>query len=216
MVLEEAGMDDYSFVYMEGSHKYHDQFFRDHPDPLELEDGKKAVGMMNPDAYVQMTYDDLKYFEEKGCGWRKVVAGKGTLVLWDSRTIHSTAKPTRGRRTVRPRFLLYGGLVPYATMTESKVKKAWQRWKECSRKHRERLVELCHKCMNDGVARLLPPLQEEGDDVSLLGRIGGKGFKAAKTLLHLKSNEMVIGGRGARGGPLQGNNGKRCQALLQL
>jgi hypothetical protein len=53
---------------MRRSHQVHDDFFRAHPQKLELEKSLKAA---KGDSYTQLTYDELKWFEQKGCDWRK-------------------------------------------------------------------------------------------------------------------------------------------------
>lgn len=47
----------------------------------------------------------------------KVPVGKGALVLWDNRTVHSTCAPFRGREDPKGRFLIYGTMAPASTIS---------------------------------------------------------------------------------------------------
>lgn len=100
VMLEDADLHDYSFAYLHQSAAYHDEFLRQHP-VLEMEEPGNN--------FIQLTFEDVKWFERKGCEWRKVVAPKGSVVVWSDRLIHSTCLPTRGRSSPKPRFVVYGG-----------------------------------------------------------------------------------------------------------
>lgn len=103
IMLEDADLHDYTFVYLTQSHLYHDEFLQQHP-LLEMEEPGNN--------FIQLTFEDVQWFERKGCQWRKVVAPKGTVVVWSDRLIHSTCLPARGRPSPKPRFVVYGGFQP--------------------------------------------------------------------------------------------------------
>jgi hypothetical protein len=113
LVLEDSGLLDYGFVYMSQSHRHHDEFFEAHPAPLSME-APGGVG-----GYVQLAFEDTNWFEGKGSTWRKVVAPKGSVIVWSDRLVHSTCLPVRGRPSPKPRFVLYGGFRP-ATRSRSR------------------------------------------------------------------------------------------------
>lgn len=46
---------------------------------------------------------------------------QGCVIIWDGRLIHSTCKPLRGRADPKPRFIVYGGLVPRSLLTGTKA-----------------------------------------------------------------------------------------------
>lgn len=85
--LEDAGMEDHSFVYMGGSLHHHDAFFAAHNTTM-LENPERIK--QTKDHFTQLTFEELAWFEERGCTWRKIAAPKGSLIIWDTRTIHST------------------------------------------------------------------------------------------------------------------------------
>ena len=72
--LCDTSLEDYSFVFLSKSHYHHDAFFRAHPEPLEMENAAARNTSTHDEHYIQLTYDDLQYFEKKGCQWTKVVA----------------------------------------------------------------------------------------------------------------------------------------------
>lgn len=110
VILENVEFQDHGFVYLSNSHVYHDEFFASHPKgSLDLE------SCLEETDYVQLTFEDVKYFEGKGCQWRKVVAPKGSVIVWDTRLIHSTCSPLKGRPRPKPRFVIYGGYKPVGT-----------------------------------------------------------------------------------------------------
>lgn len=74
VILEDVGLYDHGFSYLSSSHLYHDGFFEEHREELTLED--KEAGLKKGDNYVQLTYEEVKYFEERGCQWKKVAAPK--------------------------------------------------------------------------------------------------------------------------------------------
>lgn len=107
ILLDDVDMDDHGFVYMSKSHKYHDRFFDKHPKgSLHFESTTDSTGT------VQLTFDEMEYFEKRGCHWRKVVAPKDSVIVWDTRLIHCTSNPRKGRLNPQNRYLIYGGWEP--------------------------------------------------------------------------------------------------------
>lgn len=133
IALEAADYSDHCFGYMSGSHKLHDLFFEEHP-TLEMEP-------IAQEGCTQLSYTELKWFEERGCEWVKVPVGKGALVLWEDRLIHSTCPPLRGRQEPKPRYIIYGTVAPSSTMPENKRKK-WARLMRAAKKDKEARQEL--------------------------------------------------------------------------
>lgn len=100
IMLEGADVDDYSFAFLSGSHLQHDTFLRKHP-RLRMEESGNH--------YIQLGFEDTQWFEDRGCSWRKVVAPRGSVVVWSDRLIHSSDLPRKGRLHPKPRFVVYGG-----------------------------------------------------------------------------------------------------------
>lgn len=201
LVLEDVSLYDHGFVFLSKSHYYHDEFFAAHPPgTLELEPGPNpppatpgAPGTMaaqqqqqqqaeeeGKDNYIQLTYDNVKYFEQRGCQWKKVVAPKGSIIIWDSRLIHSTCAPSRGRPYPRARFIVFGGYVPRAFVTdEEKAERTRNFQRYCQGIDHQILLELWQRGPPGRLRRLMG-LDDCGGEGSV-GALtsGGSGMSGA-------------------------------------
>ncbi|WWC71969.1 uncharacterized protein I206_105928 [Kwoniella pini CBS 10737] len=79
--LVEVGPKDGSLLVLEGSFELYNEFFEIHDKDAPPE------GWSWRDSFLP-TNDQLQWFYDKGCKWKKIEAGPGDLILWDSRTIH--------------------------------------------------------------------------------------------------------------------------------
>lgn len=68
-------------MVLESSLPLYATFFDTHP---ELE---PTEGWPERDFFM-FREEDIKWFEERGCKWKKVEASPGDLILWDSRCVH--------------------------------------------------------------------------------------------------------------------------------
>jgi hypothetical protein len=91
---------------LQGSHRFHEEYCREvsssellprrvmsHPscDPCPhdvLWSVQVRGGLEVLNDWHQITTKHVKWFQSKGCRWRNIVAPRGSLVLWDSRTFH--------------------------------------------------------------------------------------------------------------------------------
>lgn len=89
---------------MVGSHAYHREY------------GKVYKSENNKD-WIQV--NDLQFFTDRGCVEHRIVAPKGSLVLWDSRTLHYGAKPLFGRQSPNFRSVVYLCYTPRSLITEN-------------------------------------------------------------------------------------------------
>lgn len=85
---------DGTLAIMEKSHKYHQDF------------GKKFNVNDNSDWYKLNSIEE-KFYVEKKCAYKKIKCPKGSLVLWDSRTIHYGANPLKNRKNKNFRSVIY-------------------------------------------------------------------------------------------------------------
>ena len=79
--LEDTGEDDSTLVLYEGSHNYHTSLFENN-------------GLKTPYDYYRLDENDMKYIRDLNLIKKKIIAPKGSLVLWDSRTIHCNCSST--------------------------------------------------------------------------------------------------------------------------
>ena len=63
------------------------------------------------------------YIDEHGCTQECVKCPAGSLVLWDSRTIHSGRRPARGRAAPNERYVVYVCMTPRDRATPASMRK---------------------------------------------------------------------------------------------
>lgn len=62
--------------------------------------------------------DDLEFFTKRGCYELEIVCPRGSLVLWDSRTLHYGKQPSKDRERINFRSVVYVCMVPYTRISE--------------------------------------------------------------------------------------------------
>ncbi|WWC88322.1 uncharacterized protein L201_003230 [Kwoniella dendrophila CBS 6074] len=80
--LAENGPNDGGLMILDGSFPLYKQYFEEHEHLKPSADGWNWI-----DSY-SYPEETLQWFYDKGCKWKKLEAGPGDLILWDSRTIH--------------------------------------------------------------------------------------------------------------------------------
>lgn len=101
---------DATLVFLEGSHKYHQAF------------AKKFKITTKTDWY-KLDSAQTNFFTQKGCQQKFISCPEGSLVLWDSRTIHSGIQPLRERHQAKIRCVGYVCYTPRNLATEKDIKK---------------------------------------------------------------------------------------------
>lgn len=101
---------DATLSILEGSHKYHKRF-------------GKRFKITEKDDWYKLSTEEEKYFVEKGCEAKRIVCPKGSLVLWDSRTIHCGVEAERGRENSKFRAVSYLCYQPREKATEAQLVK---------------------------------------------------------------------------------------------
>ncbi|OXH42290.1 hypothetical protein J008_00054 [Cryptococcus neoformans] len=111
--LAPNGPSDGGLCVLKGSHKLHQEYF-------------DSIGGFKPDqdaGVLENGYnfklEDTEWYKNKGCEEVKICAGKGDLILWDSRTIHWNASPI-GDQT---RFVTYVCYCPRNSMSPAELAK---------------------------------------------------------------------------------------------
>lgn len=105
---------DATLLVLEGSHKYHEEF-RKH----------KNNHVPKEDWYV-LDETDLDFYTSRGCDKVRIECPAGSLVVWDSRTIHSGANPIKTRQTPSTRLVSYVCYTPRSKATSAILKKRTQ------------------------------------------------------------------------------------------
>lgn len=110
---------DATLVFLEGSHAHHAAFAE------QLGDGAST------DDWYKLTEEDMRWYtNEKGCARVHVKCPAGSLVLWDSRTIHSGTEPERARKKAKLRCVSYLCYTPRRWATPSIIRKRVKAFQE--------------------------------------------------------------------------------------
>ena len=85
---------DGTLAIMEGSHKYHKDF-------------GEFYKINNKSDWYKLNSIEEKFYADKKCEYKKIKCPRGSLVLWDSRTIHYGANPIKKRKNKSFRSIIY-------------------------------------------------------------------------------------------------------------
>lgn len=97
---------DATLAFLEGSHLFHADF-------------AEEFGIASERNYNQINEEEhLQFYLDRGCVEKKIVCPKGSLVLWDSRTIHYGAGPLSSRPVKNIRCVVYLCYVPRSRANE--------------------------------------------------------------------------------------------------
>ena len=99
---------DATLAFYEGSNKYHAEF------------GTKYE-ITNKSDWYKLTDEEEEFFIEKGCSEQKIKCPAGSLVLWDSRTIHCGTEAMRGREQPNFRLVVYTCYQPRTFASEKQL-----------------------------------------------------------------------------------------------
>jgi len=110
LTLNDINVGDATLAFMEGSHKYH----LDVANKFKLED--------KPDWY-KLNKEQEEYYHKKGCVYKKISCPKGSIVLWDSRTIHCGVEPFKQRSEPNLRAVIYLCYMPRYLISNANLKK---------------------------------------------------------------------------------------------
>lgn len=97
--LYENTAEDGCLMVYDASHKLFDEFFA-------LKRGVK------PCNWYKYTQEDHVWMQERGCKLVRVAAPMGSMVLWNSKTVHSSAYAMEDRPRPTMRMVLYACMVP--------------------------------------------------------------------------------------------------------
>mgnify|MGYP003654841920 FL=1 len=90
---------DATLSFMEGSHLFHKDF-------------AEHSGIKEKSDWYKLNDDQIDFFTEKGCETKRIKCPKGSLILWDSRTIHCGVEALKGREKKNFRSIIYLCMTP--------------------------------------------------------------------------------------------------------
>lgn len=114
---------DATLEFLEESHKYHEEF-ANHFFPKEVlaTMDKKTLQKVKKDYFV-LTEEHIKFYEDRGCTRKRIFCPAGSLVLWDSRTIHNGASAMPDRDEPDFRNIVYLCYAPRERATEKDLER---------------------------------------------------------------------------------------------
>lgn len=92
---------DATLAFMESSNKYHKDF-NTHYKVNDEEKYKKYK-----DDWYKLNDEEEQFYLNKGCSYKKIKCPKGSMVFWDSRTIHCGAEAMKTRAKPNIRSIIY-------------------------------------------------------------------------------------------------------------
>jgi hypothetical protein len=101
---------DASLCFLEGSHKFHSSFASD-------------TNNSTKEDWYKLTNEDINYYTNKGCQENIIQCSAGSLVLWDSRTIHCGLEASKLRTEMNVRNIVYLCYTPRIISSEKNLKK---------------------------------------------------------------------------------------------
>ena len=101
---------DATLAFMEGSNKYHLEF-------------AEQFGVTEKKDWYKLNEEQEAFYREKGCSYKKIACPRGSLVLWDSRTIHCGVEAMKGRSESNFRAVVYLCYTPRMMADAKKIKK---------------------------------------------------------------------------------------------
>jgi hypothetical protein len=108
---------DATLAFMEKSNTYHKEF-QDH---FQIEDKSN---------WYKHSEIEQKFYEEKGCEEKRIKCKAGTMVFWDSRTIHCGTEAQKTREKSNIRNVVYVCMLPRKLATEASLRKKQKAFNE--------------------------------------------------------------------------------------
>jgi hypothetical protein len=101
---------DATLAFLEKSHLYH-------------QDLQKEFKITSKDDWYKISEEEEKFYLNKGCEYKKIKCPKGSLVLWDSRTMHSGSEALKSRETPNLRSIVYLCYMPRKLCSKANLEK---------------------------------------------------------------------------------------------
>jgi ectoine hydroxylase-related dioxygenase (phytanoyl-CoA dioxygenase family) len=108
---------DATLAFMECSNIYHKQF-QDH---FQIKDKSD---------WYKHTEIEQKFYEDKGCEEKRIKCKAGSMVFWDSRTIHCGTEAQKIREKQNMRNVVYVCMVPRNLASEASIRKKQKAFNE--------------------------------------------------------------------------------------
>jgi len=101
---------DATLAFMEKSHIYHEEF-------------QKEFSITDKSDWYKHTEEEQAFYSNKGCEEKRIKCPAGSMVFWDSRTIHCGTESTRKRENKKIRNVAYICMRPRSYASKASLKK---------------------------------------------------------------------------------------------
>jgi hypothetical protein len=108
---------DATLSFMEHSNKYHTEF-------------KNTYNITDKTDWYKLTKEQEQFYYDKGCVIKNVKCPKGSLVVWDSRTIHCGIEADKRRTSPVIRAVIYLCYMPRSLCDKTNLKKKQKAFNE--------------------------------------------------------------------------------------
>jgi len=108
---------DATLGFMEKSNNFHKDF-------------KLEFNITDKDNWYKLTKEQEQFYFDKGCNYKKIKCPKGSIVFWDSRTIHCGVEAKKDRLLPNLRAVIYLCYAPRNLCDEKNLKKKQKAFEE--------------------------------------------------------------------------------------
>ena len=108
---------DATLSFMEGSNKYHSEF-------------RETYNVTDKSDWYKLTKDQQAFYDAKGCKIKNIKCPKGSMVFWDSRTIHCGIEADKRRAFPTIRAVIYLCYMPRNICNAVNLKKKQKAFNE--------------------------------------------------------------------------------------
>jgi ectoine hydroxylase-related dioxygenase (phytanoyl-CoA dioxygenase family) len=117
--------NDATLAFYEKSNNFHQEFKEKKIKDLDV--GAKIEKCPYPEInkkdWYKLSETDIAFYVEKGCQFKRISCPKGSLVFWDSRTIHCGVEAVKEREIQNFRAVIYLCYMPKELCSEKELKK---------------------------------------------------------------------------------------------
>ncbi len=108
---------DATLSFLEGSNKYHEEF----ADEYKISDKED---------WYKLSKEEEQFYISKGCQYINIKCPKGSLVFWDSRTIHCGIEASKHRKNANFRAIVYLCYMPRSLCSKALLNKKQKAFNE--------------------------------------------------------------------------------------
>ncbi len=101
---------DATLSVMEGSHRYHSDF-------------RREFGVSDKADWYKLSKEEEAFYVDRGCQYRNIRCPRGSMVFWDSRTIHCGVEASKNRAIAKLRAVIYVCYMPRSICSDKNLKK---------------------------------------------------------------------------------------------